>query len=302
MAPKHLAPIAAGLILITAACGDDSDDTTADTTEAAAATTAAPTTEPETTEPSADTTEAEAAPVTGPATITADDQSGDGTSVLVASVSLPTDGFVVVHADDGGAPGPILGWSDLLPAGDSSDVVVELEEPIAASGTVFPMAHVDANGNGEYEFMPPDVTIDVPATTADGGVAVLPIAYEVTGSEEAAGDDAGLQLASTSLGDVLVDRTGYTLYLFTPDAQGDSTCYDECEANWPVVGEVDVVGDGLDASLLGTTIRTNGDVQATYNGWPLYYFAGDYAPGDVNGQSLNGVWWVIDADGEAIEG
>ena len=87
-----------------------------------------------------------------------------------------------------------------------------------------------------------------------------------------------------------------------PDAQGDSTCYDQCEANWPIVGELSTVGDGLDASLLGTTERTTGDVQATYNGWPLYYFLNDAGPGETNGQGVNDVWYVIDAAGNAIEG
>jgi predicted lipoprotein with Yx(FWY)xxD motif len=107
-------------------------------------------------------------------------------------------------------------------------------------------------------------------------------------------------LASSDLGDIIVDDAGNTLYLFVPDAQGASTCYDDCEANWPVVGEVTDVGDGVDAALLATSERTNGDVQATYNGWPLYYFANDAAPGDTNGQGVGDVWYVVDASGNAI--
>lgn len=191
------------------------------------ATTTAPTPRPQ--RPTRLTTRA-AEPVTGPAAITASDQSGDGTTVSVASVSLPTDGFVVVHADGGGSPGPILGWSDLLQVGDDTDVVVELQETLAESVIVYPMAHVDANGNGAYEFMPPDVTIDVPATTADGAVAVASINCDVTAGGDAA--SAGFGLATSDLGEILVDGSGSTVYLFTPDAQGDSTCYDECEASW----------------------------------------------------------------------
>ncbi|MDH3294893.1 MAG: hypothetical protein OER95_11300 [Acidimicrobiia bacterium] len=113
-------------------------------------------------------------------------------------------------------------------------------------------------------------------------------------------DSADLQLSSTDLGDILVDSEGNTLYLFTPDSQGESTCYDQCEANWPVVTEMSTVGDGLDAGLLGTTERTDGVVQATYNDWPLYYFAADAAPGDTAGQGVNDVWWVMDAAGNAV--
>jgi predicted lipoprotein with Yx(FWY)xxD motif len=111
---------------------------------------------------------------------------------------------------------------------------------------------------------------------------------------------ADLQLASADLGEILVDAEGVTVYLFVPDSQGESTCYDECEANWPFVGELATVVDGLDASLLGTTERTTGDLQATYNGWPLYYLANDAAPGDVNGQGVRDVWYVLDTRGDAI--
>lgn len=121
------------------------------------------------------------------------------------------------------------------------------------------------------------------------------------GGDGSSGDGAAdLQLSSSDLGDILIDADGNTLYLFVPDNQGDSTCYDECEANWPIVAELSSVGDGLDAGLLGTTERTTGDTQATYNGWPLYYFGADAAAGDTNGQGVNEVWYVIDADGNAI--
>jgi len=295
---KRSATALLALTLVAAACG--SDDTSEPVTTDAPAAIEAP-------EPSAPAVTESAAPVTGPATITADDQSGDGSTVTVAWVNLPTDGYVVIHAGVDGSPGPILGWSDLLPAGDSSDVMVTLNEPLTASATVYPMAHVDANGNGEYEFMPPDVTIDVPATTEGGAVAALPISYDVTvdadggvDGEGAAASGARLELATSDLGDHLVDSEGNTLYVFMIDTPGESACYDDCEETWPIVDEVTSVGEGLDESLVGTTNRTTGDVQATYNGWPLYYFAGDAGPGDVNGQGIGDVWYVLDATGEPI--
>ncbi len=119
-----------------------------------------------------------------------------------------------------------------------------------------------------------------------------------TAAEE--GAPADLQLAASDLGDILSDVDGNTLYLFIPDGQGDSVCYDECEANWPVVAELATAATGLDVSMLGTIERTTGDTQATYNNWPLYYFVNDAAPGDTNGQGVNDVWYVINADGDAI--
>jgi predicted lipoprotein with Yx(FWY)xxD motif len=56
----------------------------------------------------------------------------------------------------------------------------------------------------------------------------------------------------------------------------------------------------VDASLLGTTDRTDGTVQVTYNGWPLYYYEEDKAPGDVVGQDVGGVWFVVSAEGEQV--
>ena len=124
---------------------------------------------------------------------------------------------------------------------------------------------------------------------ADGDGIGLP---EVSG--------ATVTVASSDLGDILTDGDGNTLYLFTPDAQGESVCYDQCEDAWPpLVGDV-TAGDGVDGSLLGATERTDGSVQVTYNGWPLYYFAADNAPGDINGQGVNDVWYVLDADGDGI--
>ena len=62
-----------------------------------------------------------------------------------------------------------------------------------------------------------------------------------------------------------------------------------------------VAGDGVDGTLLGTTEREDGSTQVTYDGWPLYLFASDAAPGDTNGQGVGEVWFVVGPDGQAIE-
>lgn len=110
-----------------------------------------------------------------------------------------------------------------------------------------------------------------------------------------------LTVATSALGDHLVDGAGRTLYLFKPDAQGESTCYDQCEANWPPFTGTVTAGSGVDAGLIGSTTRNDGSSQVTYNGWPLYLFANDAAPGDTNGQGINDVWYVVAANGDAIE-
>lgn len=111
------------------------------------------------------------------------------------------------------------------------------------------------------------------------------------------------------MGTVLVNAEGLTLYMFEPDAQsGKSTCYGYCENLWPPVLLVDGVkapeaGAGVKASLLGTTVRTGGLEQITYNGWPLYLWHGDSQPGEATGQGLNnagGLWYVLDPDGDPV--
>jgi len=104
------------------------------------------------------------------------------------------------------------------------------------------------------------------------------------------------------LGSFLVDDKGMTLYLFTKDTPNTSACYDKCAAAWPplLTTGSPVAGEGVDASKFGTTTRTDGPVQVTYNGWPLYYYAKDKAPGDVVGQDVGGVWYVVSATGDKV--
>src|SRR5215212_549012 len=105
-----------------------------------------------------------------------------------------------------------------------------------------------------------------------------------------------------TLGSFLVDDKGMTLYLFTKDTPNTTVCYENCAVAWPpllTTGDP-VAGEGVDDSLLGTTNRTDGTVQVTYNGWPLYYYEKDKAPGDVTGQDVGGVWYVVSETGEQV--
>jgi predicted lipoprotein with Yx(FWY)xxD motif len=110
-----------------------------------------------------------------------------------------------------------------------------------------------------------------------------------------------VQVSPSDLGDIVTDGDVNTLYLFMPDNAGPSVCTDQCAEIWPpLTGDV-TAGNGLDASLLGSAARPDGTTQATYNGWPLYYFANDAAPGDTNGQGVNDVWWTVSPTGDAMK-
>lgn len=113
-------------------------------------------------------------------------------------------------------------------------------------------------------------------------------------------DEATVAVADhPELGEILTDSEGMTLYLFTNDEQGSGTsvCDDDCLANWPafVADDPLTLPEGVEGELTQIT-RDDGSMQVAYNGWPLYYFAGDAEPGDVNGQGLGDVWFVIDSD------
>lgn len=98
----------------------------------------------------------------------------------------------------------------------------------------------------------------------------------------------------------LADGSGRALYLFTKDTPGHSACAGECLVKWPAVTAAVTAGTGIDAAKLGTLTRADGSAQASYAGKPLYYFAGDKNPGDTAGQGVMDVWFLLDAQGEAI--
>jgi predicted lipoprotein with Yx(FWY)xxD motif len=113
----------------------------------------------------------------------------------------------------------------------------------------------------------------------------------------------------SGLGTVLVDGQGLTVYMFATDVRGaPSRCYGICAVQWPPVvlppGRTSpVAGPGIRASLLGTTRRTDGSLQITYNGWPLYLWPPDRAPGKATGQALTnagGLWYVLSPAGHPI--
>ena len=110
-------------------------------------------------------------------------------------------------------------------------------------------------------------------------------------------------LTNDTLGSYVVGEDGKSLYIFTPDTGSTSSCNGECAANWPPLtaeSAADVAaGEGVTGAL-GTITRADGSLQITLGGKPLYYFKGDQADGDINGQGLNDVWYVAGPDGAGL--
>ena len=124
----------------------------------------------------------------------------------------------------------------------------------------------------------------------------------------AASKSAGtaVDVATSKLGTILVDSKARSLYLFVADTGSSSTCSGACAGAWPplTTTQKPVAGAGVTASLLGTTKRSDGTLEVTYAGHPLYYYAGDTAAGDTTGQALaqfGAPWYVLAPSGKAIK-
>lgn len=130
-------------------------------------------------------------------------------------------------------------------------------------------------------------------------------AEEAHGEHES-GTESVPELGTTEndvLGSLITDGNGNTLYLFTEDTDRSSACVGECAETWPPLrtadgaGSAARVGGGLSADLVGSIPREDGGPQVTYDGRPLYTYAGDAAPGDVNGQAVGDTWYAVSAAG-----
>ena len=114
--------------------------------------------------------------------------------------------------------------------------------------------------------------------------------------------------AIRGLGKIVTDGKGFTLYMYAPDHRGASRCYGYCAQQWPPLVlprgiDRPEAGPGIDKALLGTVKRSNGTLQETYHGWPLYLWQGDTAPGEATGQADDmGLWYVLSAAGTVDRG
>jgi predicted lipoprotein with Yx(FWY)xxD motif len=112
--------------------------------------------------------------------------------------------------------------------------------------------------------------------------------------------------AQSPLGQILTDGQGRAVYLFEADKTATSTCTGGCAEKWPplLTTGAPVAGPGISAALLATSPRSDGTMQVTYNGHPLYYFVKDTGPGTTAGQGINGFganWYVLNPAGTKID-
>ena len=114
-----------------------------------------------------------------------------------------------------------------------------------------------------------------------------------------------LKTASTSLGTIVVDAKGMTVYVFDKDTanSGKSACNAGCSATWTAVKAASSTPPVAGVTgMVGTISRDDGTVQVTINGLPVYTFANDAAAGDVKGQGVGGIWWAVAPGGDKVAG
>ncbi len=173
---------------------------------------------------------------------------------------------------------------------DGTEAATNSTTATSGDATTTPAASDDGYGN-------------TPATTGGTGTVSSGSTGSTASSDSTAADgDATVTTAETSAGTVLVDAEGFTLYGFMNDSEGETTCVDGCAEAWPpafVDGEP-TAGEGVDAAVLSTVEHPDGTMLKAGD-WPLYRFAGDEAPGDVNGHGSGGVWFAVAPDGTLIE-
>jgi predicted lipoprotein with Yx(FWY)xxD motif len=140
-------------------------------------------------------------------------------------------------------------------------------------------------------------------STSGGGYGAAPSSSNPAAS---AGGAVTVTVRTSGLGQILTDGQGKTVYLFEKEKAGVSSCDGSCAGVWPPVTTSGAAQSSGTASalLVSTTTRTDGKVQVTYNGHPLYYYVGDGKPGDTNGQNLDQFgagWYVLNPAGSKID-
>jgi predicted lipoprotein with Yx(FWY)xxD motif len=141
-----------------------------------------------------------------------------------------------------------------------------------------------------------------------GPIAVLVAVLAGAAIASAAGGTS-VGIHKTSRGKVLATAHGFSLYMFKKDKQGGkSTCYGQCAKVWPPLltsgKPVAIKGSGVNSKLLGTTKRSDGKLEVTYNGWPLYLYVPDSKPGDDHGEGANqfgAPWYLLNTAGQIVK-
>ena len=159
-------------------------------------------------------------------------------------------------------------------------------------------------GGAEVRRRPVTGVVVVLTLTALLGLMGFLAAGSIAGTRSTSMTSASVSLHKTKLGLILVNSRGHTLYLFRKDRNGKSTCSGSCARFWPpLLNRKPTAGPGVKRSLLGTTRRSNGSLQVTYNKHPLYAYSLDKQAGQTKGEGtlvFGAKWYAVSARGTAV--
>jgi predicted lipoprotein with Yx(FWY)xxD motif len=145
-----------------------------------------------------------------------------------------------------------------------------------------------------------------PAAAGNGAVeSPAPETPAAKASSAPAGKVIGARVAQLpTLGKVVTDWQGWTLYRFDKDAPKPSkaTCAGDCATKWPHAPWVEGMKiEGVDQKVIGKVARADGALQLTINGWPAYRYSGDAKPGEAKGQGSGGTWYALTPEGKKAQ-
>ncbi len=147
------------------------------------------------------------------------------------------------------------------------------------------------------------VVLLLAACSSNAGASSPPTSAVAGTTAAPAGSSAALAIGTATksgIGTYLTGQGGRTLYIFKHDTPGTSNCTGQCAATWPplevAAGQTPTAGPGVSGTL-GTLTRSDGKTQVTYDQMPLYYYGGDSAAGDTNGQGIGGIWFAATVSG-----
>ena len=235
---------------------------------------------------------------------------------------------VVVDADWTVAPGLDSGVFSTIKRDDGTEQLMAGKWPLYTFSGDASNGDLNGQGSGGVWFVVDTkaTLTKTPANAAAAAAAAAPVSPTTVAAASGAGSGYGAattkapaaaptttaapakaaavaaKAARSEFGALVVDAKGMTLYGFTKDVDGSSTCVAACANAWPpVLVSGDFAVEGLDKSLFTVIDRADGTKQLKMGKWPLYRFSGDAAAGDTNGQGSGGVWFVIGADAKLIK-
>lgn len=213
------------------------------------------------------------------------DQPIEDSAVIIPEVISDGNAWLVIHRQNAdGTMGSMVGYA-YVNNGTSTNVKVTVDTT-RTSTTMYAMLHEDLGDVGKLEFPGADVPVMV------NGQMVAP-PFSITYDRFS---DVIINVSKeTTNSDHLVDGNGMSVYLFLKDTPGTSNCTDDCLTVWPplvATGRI-IAGSGIASTKLGVLILADGTRQVTYAGAPLYTYVNDTKPGDVNGQGIEGAWFLV---------